>query len=162
MLRIVGITLLLLGITTQLPAEQKADHIIVNKKARTMELIHAGHVLKTYKIALGRNPVGRKQREGDFRTPEGLYVIDSRNVKSQFHRSLHIAYPNAADRERAHRLGVSPGGDVFIHGLPNGYGYLGAAHRQHDWTYGCIAVTDEEIEEIWKLLENGTPIEIRP
>ena len=97
MLRILGITLLLLGITTQLPAEQKADHIIVNKKARTMELIHAGHVLKTYKIALGRNPVGRKQREGDFRTPEGLYVIDSRNVKSQFHRLLTRTRPTGSE-----------------------------------------------------------------
>jgi murein L,D-transpeptidase YafK len=89
-------------------------------------------------------------------------VINGRNAQSQFHRSLHISYPNAADRERAHKLGVSPGGDIFIHGLPNGYGLIGAAHRAHDWTDGCIAVTDQEIEEIWKLVDHGTPIEIRP
>jgi len=125
-----------------------ADRIVVHKKAHTMELMHAGRVIKTYKIALGRNPIGPKQRERDFRTPEGVYVINSRNAKSQCHRSLHISYPNAADRERARRLGVSPGGDVSIHGILNGYGYLGAAHRRWDWTYGCIAVTDEEIDEI--------------
>jgi murein L,D-transpeptidase YafK len=134
----------------------------VHKKERTMELLHAGQVIRTYKIALGHNPVGPKERQGDFRTPEGLYVIDSRTAQSQAHRSLHISYPNAADRARARKLGVSPGGDIVIHGILNGYGYLGAAHRLHDWTYGCIAVTDDEIDEIWKLVDNGTPIEIRP
>jgi murein L,D-transpeptidase YafK len=137
------------------------DRIIVHKKEHTLELMHAGRVIKSYKIALGRQP-GRKQQQGDLRTPEGVYVIDSRNAKSSCHRSLHISYPNAADRERARKLGVPPGGDISIHGLPNGEGYIGAAHRQHDWTFGCIAVTDEEIEEIWKLVDNGTPIEIRP
>ena len=139
-----------------------ADRIIVHKKAHIMELMSAGEVIRTYKIALGRNPVGPKQREGDFRTPEGVYVINSRNPNSQYHRSLHISYPNATDRERARRLRVSPGGDVMIHGVPNGYGYLRAAHRRWDWTYGCIAVTDEEIDDIWNLVPNGTPIEILP
>jgi murein L,D-transpeptidase YafK len=150
------------ALTFPLNALPHADHIIVHKKERTMELMHAGQVIRTYKIALGRNPVGPKQREGDFRTPEGEYVIDSRNAKSQCHRSLHISYPNTADRERARKLGVSPGRDISIHGILNGYGYLGAAHRRYDWTYGCIAVTDQEIEEIWKLVNNGTPIEILP
>ena len=127
-----------------------------------MQLMHAGQVIKSFKIALGGEPVGPKTRQGDHRTPEGIYVIDSRNAHSKFHRSLHISYPNAADRERARRLGVSPGGDIFIHGLPNGYGWIGAAHRARDWTDGCIAVTDPEIEEIWKLIDNGTPVEIRP
>lgn len=127
-----------------------------------MELTQAGQVLKAYKIALGGEPVGPKTRQGDHRTPEGLYLIDSRNAHSKFHRSLHISYPNAADRDRARKLGVSPGGDVFIHGLPNGYGLVGAAHRARDWTDGCVAVTDQEIEEIWKLVNNGTPVEIRP
>jgi len=152
----------MLGIATQLPAEQKADRIIVAKKARTMELMHADQVLKTYKIALGSEPIGPKTRQGDHRTPEGHYVIDRRNSRSQFHRSLHISYPNAADRDHARALGVSPGGDIFIHGLPNGYGFIGAAHRTRDWTDGCVAVTDQEIEEIWTLVNNGTPIEIRP
>ena len=137
------------------------DRVIVHKKEHTMELMYAGRVIKTYKVALGRSP-GPKQQQGDLRTPEGVYVIDRRNAKSSCHRSLHISYPNAADRVRARKLGVAPGGDISIHGLPNGEGYIGAAHRAHDWTYGCIAVTDEEIEEIWKLVDNGTPIEIRP
>lgn len=124
--------------------------------------MHAGKVISSYRIALGGNPVGPKTRQGDRRTPEGTYVIDSRNAQSHYHRSLHISYPDAADRERARKLGVSPGGDIFIHGLPNGYGAIGAAHRLHDWTDGCIAVTDQEIEEIWKLVDNGTPVEIRP
>jgi len=160
MLRIFITALLLCA--TSLQAETKADRIIVHKKARTMELMHAGQVIKTYKVALGGDPVGPKTRQGDHRTPEGVYVIDSRNAQSKFHRSLHISYPNAADREHARKLGVSPGGDVFIHGLPNGYAFVGAAHRARDWTDGCVAVTDQEIEEIWKLVDNGTPVEIRP
>ena len=140
----------------------KADRIVIHKQARTLELMKAGGVLKAYKIALGGEPVGPKTRQGDHHTPEGAYLIDSRNANSQFHRSLHISYPNAADRERARKLGVSPGGDIFIHGLPNGYGWIGAAHRLHDWTDGCIAVTDKEIEEIWNLVDNGTPVEILP
>lgn len=148
--------------STGIHAQTKVDCIIIQKKARTMELMRAGQVLKTYKIALGGEPVGAKTMQGDHRTPEGDYVINSRNTHSQFHRSLHISYPNAADRERARKLGVAPGGDVYIHGLPNGYGFIGAAHRARDWTDGCIAVTDQEIEEIWKLVDDGTPVEIRP
>jgi len=153
---------LLALVASRLLAQPHADSIIVHKSARTMELMHAGQVMKTYKVALGGEPVGPKTRQGDHRTPEGVYVIDGRNARSQFHRSLRISYPNAADRERAHKLGVSPGGDIFIHGLPNGYGLIGAAHRARDWTDGCIAVTDSEIEEIWKLVNNGTPLEIHP
>jgi len=149
-------------VLTCVHAQTRADRIIVQKKARIMELMHAGQVLKTYKIALGGEPLGAKTMQGDHRTPEDDYVINSRNAHSQFHRSLHISYPNAADRERARKLGVGPGGDIYIHGLPNGYGFIGAAHRARDWTDGCIAVTDQEIEEIWKLVENGTAVEIRP
>ena len=149
-------------VSTCVHAQTRADRIIVQKKARTVELMHAGQVLKTYKIALGGEPVGPKTRQGDHRTPEGRYVIDSRNPHSQFHRSLHISYPNTADRERARKLGVPTGGDIYIHGLPNGYGFVGAAHRARDWTDGCIAVTDQEIEEIWKIVDNRTPVEIRP
>jgi murein L,D-transpeptidase YafK len=143
-------------------AQTKADRIIVHKKNRTMELMHAGQVLKTYKIALGGQPVGAKERQGDHRTPEGVYVIDSRNARSQFHRSLHISYPNAADKDRARKFGVPTGGDIYIHGLPNGFGFIGASHRARDWTDGCIAVTDQEIEEIWNLVEDHTAVEIRP
>jgi murein L,D-transpeptidase YafK len=118
--------------------------------------------LRSYRVALGGNPVGPKRRRGDGKTPEGLYTITARNSGSAFHRSLRISYPNAADRARARRDGVNPGGDIMIHGLPNGRGYIGKAHRLVDWTDGCIAVTDEEIEEIWRLAPNGTPVQIDP
>jgi murein L,D-transpeptidase YafK len=156
------VAVLLFAVASPLTAGRKTDRIIVHKHARTLDLMHAGQVIRTYKIALGSEPVGPKARQGDHRTPEGTYVIDNRNANSKFHRSLHISYPNAADRERAHKLGISPGGDIFIHGLPNGYGFVGAAHRARDWTDGCIAVTDQEIEEIWRAVDNGTPVEILP
>ena len=140
----------------------KADHVVVIKHERKLTLIHAGAVLKTYSVALGAVPVGAKERQGDHRTPEGLYVLDSRNDHSQFYKAIHISYPNAEDRKRAARLGVSPGGDLFIHGLPKVYGFVGAAHRLHDWTDGCIALTNTEMDEIWSLVPNGTPIEIKP
>jgi murein L,D-transpeptidase YafK len=139
-----------------------ADRIVIMKSEHTLTLMHEGKVLKSYKVALGTTPVGAKTRQGDGKTPEGLYVIDSRNSHSQFHLSLHISYPNAADRARAANLKVSPGGDIMIHGLAPSFAYLGALHRKTDWTLGCIAVTDPEIEEIWRLVPNGTPVEIKP
>jgi len=145
-----------------LDPKARADKVIVYKGKRQLQLLRKGEVLKTYKIALGANPVGPKTRAGDKRTPEGSYVLDYRNPQSKFHLSIHISYPNAQDRANAAKLGVSPGGDIFLHGLPNGYSWLGASHRLHDWTDGCIAVTDEEIEEIWRAVPNGTPIEIKP
>ena len=159
----VAVVCVLAGIAWPLPDRGiKADRIVVHKKDRTIELMHEGRVLKSYKIALGGEPVGPKARQGDHRTPEGIYVIDSRNPNSAFHRSLHVSYPNASDRERARKLGVPTGGDIFIHGLPNGMGWVGAGHRAKDWTDGCIAVTDSEIEEIWRLVDNGTTVEILP
>jgi len=139
-----------------------ADHIVIEKAARTLSLYHGGRLLKTYKIALGSNPKGHKEREGDGRTPEGKYIIDSRNAGSAFHRALHVSYPNEQDRMRARRLGVSPGGAIMIHGLPNGMAFIGKSHLLRDWTQGCIAVTNEEIEEIWRVVPNGTPVEIKP
>ena len=139
-----------------------ADLVIVHKGQRTLTLYKGDAPLRTYKIALGRNPKGPKQQEGDGRTPEGRYLIDARNAASKFHRALHISYPSQEDRRRAQARGVKPGGDIMIHGLPNGMGALGKAHRLRDWTDGCIAVTNEEIEEIWRLVPNGTRIEIRP
>ena len=132
------------------------------KKGRTLTLLLKGQVLKTYKVALGGTPVGPKTRQGDHKTPEGAYVLDRRNAASKFHRALHISYPSAQDRAQAAQQGLPPGGDVFVHGLPNGFGWLGKLHRMKDWTDGCIAVTDDEIEEIWRLVADGTPIEIRP
>src|SRR5579863_5343638 len=144
------------------PTPQKADSILILKKDHLLELLKNGRVIRTYKVALGQGGLAPKEREGDGRTPEGHYIIDSRNAQSHYHKALHISYPNAEDRKRAARLGVSPGGAVMIHGLPNGRGYIGAAHRLYDWTLGCVAVTDAEIDEIWEIVSVGTPVEIRP
>ena len=138
------------------------DRILIEKKARRLMLISKGEVLKTYKIALGGNPDGPKERQGDNKTPEGTYVIDSRNKESHYHLSLHISYPNERDKKRAKELGVSPGGNIMIHGIKNGFSWVGDSHTEVDWTKGCIAVTDEEIEEIARLAPKGTIVEIRP
>lgn len=139
-----------------------ADSIVVEKEAHRLLLFRGGHVVRTYLIALGPHPEGDKVRAGDGRTPEGVYTIDARNPDSAYHLSLHVSYPDARDRAHARELGVSPGGDIMIHGLPNGMESVGAAHREEDWTAGCIAVTDPEIEEIWRLVQVGTVIDIRP
>jgi murein L,D-transpeptidase YafK len=139
-----------------------ADRVVVLKKERTLQLLRHGKVIKSYKVALGGDPLGPKTRQGDHKTPEGVYTLDSRNAHSQFYKSIHISYPSARDRASARAQGVSPGGDVFVHGLANGYRWLGSSHRMKDWTDGCIAVTNEEIDEIWAAVTDGTPIEIRP
>lgn len=139
-----------------------ADRILIEKQERRLTLLSKGQVIKTYKIALGGNPNGPKERQGDNRTPEGNYVIDSKNKDSRYHLSLHISYPNEKDKQHAKELGVSPGGDIMIHGIKNGYSWVGDLHAKVDWTEGCIAVTDEEIEEIDRLVPNGTVVEIRP
>jgi tetratricopeptide (TPR) repeat protein len=139
-----------------------ADKILIEKNERRLTLISKGEVLKTYKIALGGNPIGPKERQGDNKTPEGIYIIDSRNKDSGYRLSLHISYPNEKDKKRAKELGVSPGGDIMIHGIKNSFSWVGDFHKEVDWTKGCIAVTDEEIEEIEKLVPNGTIVEIRP
>jgi len=139
-----------------------ADKILIEKKERRLTLFSKGEVLKTYKIALGGNPNGPKERQGDNKTPEGTYIIDSRNKDSRYHLSLHISYPNEKDKKRAKELVVSPGGDIMIHGIKNSFSWVGDFHKEVDWTKGCIAVTDEEIEEIEKLVPNGTIVEIRP
>jgi hypothetical protein len=139
-----------------------ADSILVQKGAHRLTLFRGGMPVVTYAVALGRNPVGQKERAGDYRTPEGLYHIDGRNPGSRYHLGLHVSYPNAQDVARARTLGVSTGGDIMIHGLPNGQGSVGTAHRAYDWTNGCVAVTDEEIEEIWSSVPVGTPVRIVP
>lgn len=138
------------------------DRVLIDKGARRLSLLSNGEVLKTYRISLGGNPVGPKERQGDDKTPEGTYTIDARNRESKYHCSLHISYPNGNDRKRARELGVSPGGDIMIHGLKSGFEWVGDAQSKVDWTKGCIAVTDKEIEEIDKLVPTGTVVEIRP
>jgi murein L,D-transpeptidase YafK len=139
-----------------------ADEVLINKGAHKLILFRYGRPMKTYRIALGRNPVGKKTREGDLKTPEGCYVIDGRNPDSRFYRSLHISYPNAEDEKEAAALGVSPGGDIMIHGLKNGKGWIGKRHRRQDWTNGCVAVTNSEMDEIWSAVPDGTPVTIVP
>ncbi len=142
--------------------QERSDKILIEKAARKLLLCQGSKVIRTYRIALGEHPVGKKQCQGDHRTPEGEYIISGRNKNSLYHRSLRISYPNAADKAESRKLKCNPGGDIMIHGLPNGSGWIGKAHLAHDWTWGCIAVTDEEIEEIWQLVPDGTPVIIKP
>jgi murein L,D-transpeptidase YafK len=134
----------------------------VLKAPRRMLLLHGDRVVREYTVALGKHPQEPKRYYRDQRTPEGRYVIDGRNGDSRFHRALHISYPNERDRAFARRAGIDPGEGVMIHGLPNGERWVGDVHRKYDWTDGCIALTDDEMDEIWELVDDGTPIEIRP
>lgn len=138
------------------------DRVLVLKSERRMHLLSRGAIVRSYRVALGVNPVGHKRQRGDGRTPEGAYTLDWRNPQSRFGLSIHISYPNARDRADAARRGVDPGGDIMIHGVPPRAVWLGRLHSLFDWTEGCIAVSDAEIREIWSLVPNGTPIEIRP
>jgi murein L,D-transpeptidase YafK len=140
----------------------RADQVIVVKSQRSLTLLSHGKALRTYKVALGGAPVGSKEQQGDHKTPEGHYILDRRNAKSRFYKSIHVSYPNEQDKRKAAERGVSPGGDIMIHGLPNGFGWLASTHRSLDWTDGCIAVTDAEMDEMWELVPDETPIEILP
>lgn len=144
------------------PGDLQAERIVIEKSARHLTLYRAGKPWRHYQIALGQGGLEPKVQEGDKRTPEGLYYIKNRNPQSIYHRSLRLNYPNEQDKLRAARLGVQPGHNIMIHGLPNGKGYYGTRHRRKDWTEGCIAVTNEEIEQIWNTVADGTPVEIRP
>ena len=139
-----------------------ADSIVVEKSKHTLTLFEMGMPVHTYQVALGPQPTGDKVRMGDGRTPEGLYHIDYKNPQSKYHMALHISYPDAAHLQRASALGVSPGGDIMIHGLPPAYKSIGADQSKYDWTEGCIAVTDAEIEQIWAAVPQGVPIQIKP
>ena len=130
----------------------RADLVVVSKKKREMVLLRGESVLRSYRIALGAVPEGPKRRAGDGRTPEGRYIIDRRNARSKYHLALHISYPDAADLARAREAGLDAGGDIMIHGLRDG------VRLEGDWTQGCIAVTDEEMDEIWGLVGEGTAI----
>jgi murein L,D-transpeptidase YafK len=140
----------------------KADLIVVDKAARRLSLYREGQLLKTYHASLGRDPVGPKRREGDGRTPEGHYLIDGRLAHTPYYLALHISYPDARDRARAAAMGVSPGGAILIHGIGWVKGGVTEAEARSDWTDGCIAVTNQEVAEIWAAVDDGTPIDIRP
>ena len=144
------------------PEAAQADLVEIFKGERRMELKRAGRVLRYYRVALGFTPAEHKEREGDGRTPEGAYTIDARNPRSSFHLSLRVSYPDDRDKAHAAALGMPPGGDIYIHGLPNGWRKLMTPHPREDWTTGCIAVTDAEIREIWSLVPTGARVVIHP
>jgi murein L,D-transpeptidase YafK len=145
-----------------LASEASANRLVVDKTDRTLTLFQDERPLKTYRVALGRGEPGAKRQEGDGKTPEGSYRIVGRNPRSGYHLSLRVSYPEAEDISIAKRIGAPPGGDIMIHGLKNGLGFVGAAHRLMNWTDGCIAVTNDEMDEIWRVVRDGSPIEIRP
>nr|WP_269751712.1 L,D-transpeptidase family protein [Pseudophaeobacter flagellatus] len=160
-----GYTTLMAGAGSGTPppmaaAHEQADEILVIKSTRALHLRREGETIRSYDISLGAAPEGHKRFESDERTPEGRYEIDWRNPNSVAHLSLHISYPNASDKAAAETAARDPGGNIMIHGLPNGWGALGALHLMRDWTDGCIAVTNTEMREIWSLVPNGTPITI--
>jgi len=165
-----GLAAALLSMPSAPPAQGQIPHfeparvdlVVVRKSARSLQLLHAGRVIKSYRVALGHDPAGPKRQEGDGRTPEGVYTLDWRNANSNFHRSIHISYPREGDDQHAERWGVSPGGLIMLHGLPNGLSAERIGHPYVDWTNGCIALTNEEIDEIWAQVEDGTTIIIYP
>lgn len=170
-LKILSLTffLILLGITAyyfypepKLTEGVKIDKLVVYKSKRQMLAYSKGELVKTYKISLGRNPIGHKQVQGDRKTPEGLYYINDKNPYSGYHKNLGISYPNKKDRQHAQKLGKSAGGDIKIHGLRNGDGYIGKFQRWTDWTLGCIALTNQEVDELYDAVIIGSPIEIHP
>lgn len=140
----------------------KIDLILVEKSARVMSVFHKKTKLKTYKIALGFSPIGHKEQEGDGKTPEGIYFVSNKYPNSQFYLPLQVSYPNAHDQKNARKKGVSAGGQIMIHGLGKTFSWLGKSHVNNDWTLGCVAVTNEEIKEIYDATATGTKIEIRP
>ncbi|MDQ7075862.1 MAG: L,D-transpeptidase family protein [Gammaproteobacteria bacterium] len=144
------------------PAEVMADWVILKKASRKLYLMKEGKILKEYNVGLGGNPKGHKQQEGDNRTPEGHYILDWRNPESLYHLSLHVSYPNEEDTRRAKQRGVSAGSNIMIHGQPNEQGWAAKLVQRKDWTEGCIAVKNAEIEEIWKMVGENTPIDILP
>jgi murein L,D-transpeptidase YafK len=145
-----------------LPDGVVIDKLIVYKEKRKMEAYSGTELMKTYNVALGKNPLGHKEFEGDNKTPEGRYVITARNPNSGYHKNLGVSYPNETDKANAEKLGKPAGGDIKIHGLRNGRGYIGKFHHLKDWTAGCIAVTNDEVDELYAAVKPNAVIEIRP
>ena len=141
---------------------QKADSVLVIKSESRLYLLRQGKELGSFGVAFGANPEGHKQQQGDERTPEGHYILDYKNPNSKYYKSIHISYPNARDRENARKRGVDPGGDIMIHGQLNGYGGLSTFVQLFNWTDGCIALSDQDMDVVWDAVNPGTPIEIRP
>lgn len=164
LLKFAAVSFLFLGFTTQALASNapEVDRVIVSKSDRQLYLMQGRKVFRSYPVSLGKNPVGHKLRAGDQRTPEGRYILDWRNPQSRYHLSLHISYPNVRDQQTASNKGVTPGGDIMIHGLPSKYADGEKVLLDLDWTDGCIAVSNQAIEEIWQLVADNTVIDIFP
>ncbi len=143
-------------------SSQKADRVLVIKSEHRLILINNGEIFATYNVTFGSNPNGHKQSQGDQKTPEGKYVLDYKNANSDYYKSIHISYPNKKDRENAKRLGVSPGGNIMIHGQLNGWEWAAPIVQLFSWTDGCIALSNKDMDQIWLAIDPGTPIEIWP
>ena len=139
-----------------------ADKVLVEKGERKLHLLKGGVAFRSFDIALGIRPVGDKEKEGDFKTPEGNYLLDAKNPDSEFFLAIHVSYPNSQDRAEARSKGVDPGGAIMIHGQPNDPTRSEAYYRTQDWTNGCIAVSNSDMIDIWLMTADNTPIEIRP
>lgn len=161
-----GTTLVVVAIALALPilvqAEQKADLVVVKKSESRLFLERDGKAFASFQVAFGANPKGHKQRQGDERTPEGRYVLDSKNAASSFYKAIHISYPNAADKVAAKARGIDPGGLVMIHGQKNGFGWFAPITQHFNWTDGCIGLRNRDIDKVWESVDVGTPIEIHP
>lgn len=143
-------------------ATEKADAVVVKKSDHQLFLVKNGKIIKQFHIALGGNPKGHKQQEGDQRTPEGKYKLDYKTTQSGYYKAFHISYPNQADINNARKRGVQPGGQILIHGQPNGRESYQAITQKFDWTLGCIALTNADMDEVWAAVDAGTPIDIKP
>ena len=141
--------------------ERRIDRVLVDKSERTLWAYEAGLPVRAFRVALGGAPVGPKERQGDEKTPEGVYPVIAHKPDSMFHRALRLGYPTPEQAAAAQAAGIDPGGDIMIHGLPNGQGNVGKAHLLSDWTLGCIALTDDEIDWLYRFTADGTPVEIR-
>lgn len=143
-------------------SEQAADMVLVEKSKSRLYLMRQGEAFASFHVAFGSNPKGHKQEQGDGKTPEGRYMLNYKNAGSAFYKSIHISYPSAKDRQDALKRGVDPGGDIMIHGQKNGYGRLSILVQRFNWTNGCIALSDKDMDLVWNAVKPGTPIEIRP
>jgi murein L,D-transpeptidase YafK len=143
-------------------SDQVADMVLVEKSNSRLYLMRDGKPFASFRVAFGSEPKGHKQEQGDGRTPEGRYILDYKNPGSAYYKSIHISYPNAKDRKEARKRGVDPGGDIMIHGQKNGYGRLSILVQRFNWTNGCIALSDRDMDVVYDAVKPGTPIEIKP
>jgi len=160
-MKIAYFTIILL-ISTYAFCLEKADFVFVIKSESKLYLIKNGKTLKEFDVVFGANPKGHKLKEGDERTPEGRYILDYKKVDSAYYKSIHISYPNEQDKRRAKELGVDPGGLIMIHGQKNGFGWFSFISQAFNWTDGCIALSDSDMDEVWEAVDVGTPIQIKP